>query len=385
MSSPSDPLSEVDVLAPWGPPGPPPAASWNPDPLGAGFECRPIELLPDDEGDAVATLVRHLPDSDPVYRAGSTPWLALPRGDRPQEAAILYLHGRNDYFFNAELAREMSASGLAFYALDLRKHGRSLRPGQTIGWTDDLAVYDEEIGEAKRIIQVEHPDLPLLLMGHSTGGLIALRWAYRHPGALRGLILNSAWLEMQTMASMRPAMQQVLGRLATKRPRATVISSRSDAYVRSISGGWAGSDLELPPRLAEYADDPAVTGWSIAAEWKRLESYPVTAGWLQAVMAAQEEVEHHVKVDCPVLSCTSTASSGDADISAEAFSTDIVLDADIITVRSAKISDLVTIVRLPGKHDLALSDPEVRQAYYDRIRQWLGAFVSASGEPLALT
>ncbi len=83
-------------------------------------------------------------------------------------------------------------AGAAFYALDMRKYGRSLRPHQTIGYADDLSAYDEEIGEAIEIIRSEREDEPIVLMGHSTGGLIATLWAHRHPGVLAGLILNSA-------------------------------------------------------------------------------------------------------------------------------------------------------------------------------------------------
>lgn len=373
---------QVDVLSPWGQAGPPPPGAWTPDLLGAGFECRTLPLLPDDEGEAVATLVRHVPKADPIYGTGMTPWLPLPSAnsadsaaatDPTPRAAILYMHGRNDYFFQTELARELSAAGLAFYALDLRKYGRSLRPGQTIGWVDSLNVYDEEIGEAIALIRRERPGIPLLMMGHSTGGLIALLWAYRHPGVLRSLILNSAWLELQTYTAMRPAMQQVLGRLAAMRPRTVVMNSKNDVYFRSLHQGWAGTGMTMPPDLLNHLQDPAVTGWSFAPEWKRPQSFPVLAGWLLAILSAQDEVAQRVKVDCPVLSFASTESTPEDQWSDSIFSTDIVLDANLIALRSARISDLVTIARLPGKHDLTLSDPQVRARFYDLIRGWLTA------------
>ena len=71
----------------------------------------------------------------------------LVRATPPASArmTILYLHGRNDYFFQTEMADRLREAGAAFYALDMRKYGRSLRPHQTIGYADDLSVYDEEI------------------------------------------------------------------------------------------------------------------------------------------------------------------------------------------------------------------------------------------------
>ena len=48
-------------------PAPAPTDVWGPDVLGPGFEARTLELLPDEEDDgAVATLVRHVPVSDPA-------------------------------------------------------------------------------------------------------------------------------------------------------------------------------------------------------------------------------------------------------------------------------------------------------------------------------
>ncbi len=61
---------------------------------------------------------------------------------------MLYVHGWSDYFFNPELARYWSDAGARFFALDLRKYGRSLRPGQTPGYITNLADYDADIEAA---------------------------------------------------------------------------------------------------------------------------------------------------------------------------------------------------------------------------------------------
>lgn len=361
------PPAPLDVLAPWGPQGPPPTDAWRGDILGPGFESRTIPLLPDDQGEAVATLVRHLPGQDPGALAG-TP-------TTPHFVA-LYIHGRNDYFFQVELAREVSSSGGAFYALDLRKYGRSLRPGQTIGFASDLSVYDEDIGEALDLVRADVGRLPLVLMGHSTGGLTVTLWAYRHPGAVAAVVLNSAWLEMQTLASVRSTVQPVLGRIAARNPLwAVPTGGGTDFYSRSLLEGWAGSGFDLPVRLRAHEGDPAVAGWTYATQWKRPDSYPAYAQWLEAILLAQEQVEKHVHLDCPVLSMCSTSSfTGDA-WSPEVFDSDVVLDVDVIVERSATLGPLVTIARFPGRHDLFLSDPDVRADVWSVMSRWFSAFV----------
>ncbi len=343
---------ERDVMAPWGEAGPP-GRDWAPDILGPGFSSRTIELLDDAEGECVATLVRATPTTD-------------------ARVTVLYLHGRNDYFFQTEMAQRLSAAGAAFYALDMRKYGRSLRPHQTIGYADDLSVYDEEIGLAIELIRDERDDDPLVLMGHSTGGLIATLWAHRHPGVLAGLILNSAWLEMQSMSAWRGAMAPVIGRIASRSPMWEVPTGGSGLYGRSLAGR-ASSGLPIPAGLAE--DDPSVAGWPIAHEWKRPESYPVPASWLEAIMAGHETIEKDVALECPVLSMVSTSAYFDEEWSERAFVSDTVLDPVVIAQRSLNLSNMVTIARFPGKHDLVLSDAPVREAVYDTMLGWLAAFV----------
>ncbi len=359
----------VDVLRPWGAKQPPPTHSWQEDILGEGFQSRSIRLQPDEEGEVVATLVRYSPST----RRRGFKWTS------PRFVA-LYLHGRNDYFHQGEQAVRFADMGGAFYALDLRKYGRSLRPWQTIGYIEDLATYDEEIDLAVDIIRQEHPDIPLVVVGHSTGGLIGTLWTWRHQDQVAGLVLNSAWLELQSLTALRPALRQLLGTLAYYQPRATVINtSKFDTYNRSLTEGWAGSGFDLPPELVGEEDDPAVTGWKIAPEWKRPFSYPAPAAWCTAVLVAHGKIAKDVELRIPVLALASTGSQGEEVLDERSFRSDIVLDSDLITQRAAMLSDRVTIVRLPGKHDLTLSDPHVRNQFYSAVSDWVACNITGAG------
>lgn len=355
-------LPSPDALAPWGPSGPPEPGEWAVDVLGEGYQVRILDLGEDEEGPVVAGLVRR------ALAAG----FRARRLEKKRKFAVLYLHGRNDYFFQTELADRMFQMGGAFYALDLRKYGRALRPWQTIGYTDDLTVYDEEIGKAVSIIRNDHPGLPLVVMGHSTGGLIGTLWAWRHQSLVDGLILNSAWLELQSLTALRPALQKVLARLAQVRPRATVVGkSKNDVYHRAIVGGWAASGFELPLSLAGLDDDPAVKGWVVFEEWKQRGGYPAPAAWLQTVLEGHALVAGDVQLGIPVLSMASDRSGSEDEWVPEVFSSDVVLNADLLTERAAGLSRNVVIARFPGRHDLLLSDPAVREDVYTTIRRWL--------------
>ena len=351
--------------------------------------------MDDDAGPVVATLVRYrgrassAPTSSPAAPALSpapttSPTDAHPaRSDASPQAprfVLLYIHGRNDYFFQRELAEDIAGCGGAFYALDLRRYGRSLRPGQRMGFVSNLSLYDEDISEALDLIREDYPDLPLVLMGHSTGGLLATLWANRHPGALDGLILNSAWLEMQTMASMRSAVAPILERIASRNPMWAVPGGDGpDHYGRSLREGRNALDAPLPDSLAAYPDDPAVKGWSYALEWKRPGSYPAYAAWLEAILDGHENVASSVHLDIPVLSMMSTSSYFGEEFSEAVFSSDVVLDREVILERSARLGPLVTMASFPGKHDLLLSDPQVRAEVYETMNRWIGAFIPVTG------
>src|SRR5688500_10961825 len=102
---------------------------WRPDKLLAGFEALELHFPDDYDGRVSATLMR--------LRAGEAP-----RG------AVLYVHGFADYFFQRHMAERFAAEGYAFHALDLRKHGRSLRPHQHPNFCKSVAEYYADITRA---------------------------------------------------------------------------------------------------------------------------------------------------------------------------------------------------------------------------------------------
>ena len=75
--------------------------------------------------------------------------MRLPGGEAPR-GAVLYVHGFSDYFFQRHMAERFALEGYAFYALDLRKHGRSLRPHQHPNFCKSVAEYYADITRGDR-------------------------------------------------------------------------------------------------------------------------------------------------------------------------------------------------------------------------------------------
>ncbi|MDO5034711.1 MAG: alpha/beta hydrolase [Actinomycetaceae bacterium] len=350
-------MSDIDPLLGFGDSPVPRAGVWSPDVLGPGFEAQALQLLPDNEGEVLATVVRHNAKTDPRRLTG-TP-------EHPVFRA-LYIHGWNDYFHQRELAREVALAGGEFYGLDLRKYGRSWRKNQTFGWVEHLREYDEDIAEALNLIG---EDLPVVLMGHSTGGLTAALWAAHHPGRLAGLWLNSPWLELQTSSIVRFPTQQAVQLIASREPRRVLPTGGNDFYGWSLKG-WGDRDGEMPGELLPFKDDPSLAGWGLIPQWKAT-GRKTFARWLAAITEGHLEVAEGLEIDCPVLTFASTASYEAKEWTADVRFQDAVLDADVIAERAARLGSNVWIRRIGGVHDLALSIPPVRRLLWSSTLSWL--------------
>ena len=77
------------------------------------------------------------------------------------------------------------------YSFDLRGNGRS--PGQR-GYINSWAEFRADLIAFLNLVTTKEPDLPLFLIGQSTGGTIALDYVLREPYQLQGLILMSPGL-----------------------------------------------------------------------------------------------------------------------------------------------------------------------------------------------
>ena len=318
--------------------------SWHPDLL-PGYESTDLPLpdvLPapgEPEGIAlVATLVR---------RAGAD------RGDR--QPAVLYLHGWNDYFFQTHLADAFEDLGYAFHALDLRRYGRSLRQGQLRGFVTDLADYFLELDAAADAIAEDHDGL--LVVGHSTGGLVTALWTAARPGRVDALVLNSPWLDLQGSALVRTLGSPLVEALGSRNPTSVLRLPPDPGYYTRVLHAEHGGE------------------WAYDTDLKASPGPPVRAGWLRAVLAGHQKVAAGLGIEAPVLVLASTASDFGRKWHEGLRGVDTVLDVEQIAVRAVRLGTHVTLVRVPeGVHDLVLSAPAVRASVLATTARWVRAY-----------
>lgn len=313
------------------------------DVLGDDYRVETFELQPDDEGKVVATLVRL--DSR-----------------RPTSRAVLHIHGFADYFFHTEYAEWWADRGYTFYALDLRKYGRSLRPHQTPNYVADLRDYWPELDLAWwRITQRDRHDT-VIGSAHSTGGLTLPLWLnQRRQSELAGLVLNSPWFDMQGAGWLRtPAGRVALDQLGSRKPLQAIPRNVSGFYARSLHSAHEGE-------------------WDFDLAWKPIESHTVYAGWLRAIRRGHAELHEGLDVPCPALVLSSATSHWPTTMDEQVHTSDIVLDVEQIRRWASSLGRHVTSVAIDqARHDVVLSRPHVRKHAYDVIDRWLGAFVETT-------
>jgi alpha-beta hydrolase superfamily lysophospholipase len=317
-----------------------------PDVLGGDWVQRTLHPRPDAQGDPVATLV-HRRD------------VAGPAGDRSRPA-VLYVHGYVDYFFQTHVADALAARGYDLYALDLRDHGRSIRPGREPNDTRELATYAEEIDAAVALVRADHDRV--VLLGHSTGGLVAALWAHarRGRGLVDAVVLNSPWLDLRGSWFERTVLSwllvHVVGRVA---PR-LVVSQLGEHYGRALHAGSGGE-------------------WGYDLTWKPHGGFGVRAGFVRAVRRGQARIARGLDIDVPVLVLASDATGPDDRPHDALLTTDSVLDVADMRRLAPRLGADVTYTEVAGgAHDLALSPLPARSRYLDEVVAWLDVTLGRS-------
>ncbi|PYI38975.1 alpha/beta hydrolase [Arthrobacter psychrolactophilus] len=372
--------------------------SWQPDVLGSNFEQLTLEL----PADSLATLVRYVGDT-PTWPASSL-----------SGADILYVHGWSDYFFQHELAEFWHRAGANFYALDLHNYGRSLRPGLVPGQVASLTEYDADIAAAlvaigraevtEETMPLPAPDeapdphsfelafleearhrlsaafdalagrerpedppempreRPLVLLGHSTGGLTLSLWAARHPGAAAAVVLNSPWLEFQASEMGRAMVAPLIQARTRFRPLTPLPGIDPGFYTRAVSNRYDGE-------------------WAYESKWRPDRGFPVTASFLNAVFQGQSQVARGLGLTAPVLVMLSDKSYLQPKWSSTALAADVVLNVDAVAKRSLDLGNDVTLHRIPGAfHDVFLSPAEVRARAYRDMGRWVEAALDGAAQ-----
>ena len=303
---------------------------WQPDSLMSHYSYRTVTQPDDYQGQVVSTIIKH----DSIVAGG--------RG-------VVYIHGFNDYFFQGALGDSLIANRWNFRAVDLRRYGRSLRPGMKRYQARNLNEYFPDIDST--VVDLTKAGIDtIVIIGHSTGGLIASLYMNDHPSAdIRGLILNSPFLGWNMNGFTRNVLIPVVSGIAKWLPNIPISQGNNPSYGESLNADYNGE-------------------WHFDTTKKLLVSPPVTSGWVRAIQQGQKYLHKHSDITVPILLMHSDKSVDSAHVS----DGDAVLNVADISKWGRKLGPDVTEVTVTGGlHDLILSSPAIRETVYTDIFKWL--------------
>jgi alpha-beta hydrolase superfamily lysophospholipase len=192
----------------------------------------------------------------------------------PPKAVLLWVCGWSDHRTRWQAAAErFSRAGYAVYLLDQRGQGDSS------GLRGHLSRFSQLLGDLqafRRLARLRH-DAPHVLLGHSFGALVVLRYLETQPSdPVRAAVVSSPWLHT---AQRVPRVKLLVAKLL------------ADLWpTLRIATGTRSADLCRDPALgAAYDADPAVHHVMTPGAWREIQ-------WAQRAVPADM-----LRIDCPLL------------------------------------------------------------------------------------
>jgi alpha-beta hydrolase superfamily lysophospholipase len=265
-------------------------------------------------------------------------WQSWLPGSFPR-AALLFVHGLAEHSSRYRLPIEfLTPLGYACYALDLRGHGQSEGLRVHVQSFND---YLDDVAAVLREIRERHPGLPIALLGHSMGGLVAIRFVLEQPTQVSAVVVSSPSLAAH--ASSQPPQHLVrIAKILSLLWPTCLFPSRLDTAAIS-------KDEEV---VKAYTEDPQV-------------SRKVSARWFTSWLVAQREAFARAGLlRVPMLLMQSGA--------------DRLVDPQA-TQRFADLAppELVSFYTWPGLYHEMFNEPE-RQRVFQLVESWLGNWLAPS-------
>ena len=199
---------------------------------------------------------------------------------------VLPCHGYGEHMGRYDhVAARFNADGAAVYGQDHRGHG--LSGGERVLMTDAESLV-EDFHALSDVVRREYPDVPLVLVGHSMGGMLAARYVQKHGDELVCAVLSAPVISGGLVRALLS-----LDELPTDPLDATALSrdpAVGEAYVADplvYHGSWKRRTLEAWDRLItdiagggrftipvlwmHGTADPLVNVEETAATWEELK------------------------------------------------------------------------------------------------------------------
>jgi alpha-beta hydrolase superfamily lysophospholipase len=203
--------------------------------------------------------------------------LYMRRAEGTPRAVVQICHGLAEHAARyARFADFLSTRGFHTYAHDHRGHGFTKAPDAPqgmFGKPDGGAKVIADVAAVNALIAGEHPGLPIIVFGHSMGGLVATNFVLRHSASVHAAAI---WNANFSAGFMGRVAQGILAweklRLGSDVPSRILPKLTFQAWGKKVPGhrtlfDWLSRDTD---EVDKYVADP-LCGWDASVSmWQDL-------------------------------------------------------------------------------------------------------------------
>jgi alpha-beta hydrolase superfamily lysophospholipase len=206
------------------------------------------------------------------------------------KAIVQIVHGGAEHGGRyARLAAALNEQGYAVYAEDHRGHGRTGEINSKLGDMGEANAFervcDDVIALGKRA-QIENPEVPLVILGHSLGSLITQRILLHHSDMYSAAVLSGS-PDILNVAGAAELVHAEVDRVGRDQVSEVLESGIVEGFAAAFPDAtnphaWLSRDEE---EISQYEQDPWCGFALCAGAWQDLISAMVVTAEVSAVAA----------------------------------------------------------------------------------------------------
>jgi lysophospholipase len=268
---------------------------------------------------------------------------------------VLLLHGRTEFIEkHFETISDLLDRGFSVFTLDWRGQGLSdASNGDPMkGHVHDYDNYLDDLDLFVRSIVEPDKSVPLIVLGHSMGAHLALRFVRLHPDVITGMVLCSPLIKLLG--------KRITGALTQTAAHFLAAIGLHTKYVPGRDAYWAAKQ--------KFDGNPLTSDlkrYCLAANWidrnPDLAVGPPTIGWLSAMfrsIAIIHKSKFEAAIEIPVL----TVGAG----------RDIVVSTEAAREYSQKLPSGEFLLLADAQHEILHERDELRDAFWTKFDQFVG-------------
>lgn len=196
-------------------------------------------------------------DGTKVYSVSYTP-------DTKPRARVHIIHGLAEHSRRYErFAKYLKSHGYVVTIHDQRGHGKTaVENGHAYGYMGEAATFDQLVDdtfEVNQSYQLEYPNLPVVLLGHSMGSFVARRYIQLYGSTLSEVILSGTGSNSEVTAHAAIALASYReGKFPKEQPDEFLNEMVFGKYSKQFPGeaefAWLSRDTES---VRDYEEDEA--------------------------------------------------------------------------------------------------------------------------------